>query len=116
MFTILSIILALAALTHADCGYPDEPIYPIRSDPFNLILVSEDASLNGNTLSACHTGVTDASLCPTHSDGYALEPAVLYHNTSNDAITNVRIPSTLLPRILNPRLLYVAKTWKLIPT
>ncbi|KAI4607974.1 hypothetical protein J4E80_009371 [Alternaria sp. BMP 0032] len=42
MFKLVPILLAFAALTHADadadCEYDCEPIYTIQSDPFNLVL------------------------------------------------------------------------------
>lgn len=93
MFTLLPIVLALVALTCADCTYDCEPIYTIRSDPFNLVLISEDTSLNGTTLSACHAGAAVFTLCPTLSEDSAQYPIVLNHNTTSTAITNVRIPS-----------------------
>ncbi|KAI4645898.1 hypothetical protein J4E93_005476 [Alternaria ventricosa] len=88
MFSILPIILALAALIRADCTYDCEPIYTIQSNPFNVVLLSEDISLNGTTLSACHAGAAVFTLCPTLSEEGAQYPVVLTHNTTDTAITN----------------------------
>ena len=94
MFKLLPILLAFAALTHADadCEYDCEPIYTIQSDPFNLVLISEDPSLNGKTLSACHAGAAVFTLCPTLSEEGAQYPVILTHNTTDTAITNVGLP------------------------
>jgi hypothetical protein len=102
MFNFLPVLLALVALARAICMYDCEPIYTIRSDPFNLVLVSEDASLNGTTLSICHSGAVIWTLCPTHSEDEVDDPVVLYHNSTDTAITNVRtlIAFTLLPASL----------------
>jgi len=93
MFKLVPILLAFAALTHADadCEYDCEPIYTVQSDPFNLVLISEDPSLNGKTLSACHAGAAVFTLCPTLSEEGAQYPVVLTHNTTDTAITNVRL-------------------------
>ncbi|KAI4951719.1 hypothetical protein J4E86_007135 [Alternaria arbusti] len=91
MFKLVPILLAFAALTHADadCEYDCEPIYTVQSDPFNLVLISEDPSLNGKTLSACHAGAAVFTLCPTLSEEGAQYPVVLTHNTTDTAITNI---------------------------
>jgi len=93
MFRLVPILLAFAALTHADsdCEYDCEPIYTIQSDPFNLVLISEDPSLNGKTLFACHAGAAVFTLCPTLSEEGAQYPVVLTHNTTDTAITNVSL-------------------------
>ncbi|KAH6881495.1 hypothetical protein BKA58DRAFT_371671 [Alternaria rosae] len=88
MFSLLPIVLALVALTRADCTCDCEPIYTIRSDPFNLVLISEDTSWNGTTLCACHAGAAIFTLCPTLSEDSAQYPVVLNHNTTGTAITN----------------------------
>ncbi|KAI4624567.1 hypothetical protein J4E83_004242 [Alternaria metachromatica] len=90
MFKLVPILLAFAALTHADadCEYDCEPIYTIQSDPFNLVLISEDPSLDGKTLSACHAGAAVFTLCPTLSEEGAQYPVILTHNTTDTAITN----------------------------
>jgi len=98
MFKLVPILLAFAALTCADdCEYDCEPIYTIQSDPFNLVLISEDTSLNGKTLSACHAGAAVFTLCPTLSEEGAQYPVVLTHNTTDTAITNARLPSKSSP-------------------
>jgi len=102
MFRLVPILLAFAALTHADsdCDYDCEPIYTIQSDPFNLVLISEDPFLNGKTLSACHAGAAVFTLCPTLSEEGAQYPVVLTHNTTDTAITNARLPSKSSPVFL----------------
>jgi hypothetical protein len=83
------ILLALALATQASAQ--DDNEFSITSAPFNLVVLSDDPILNGDTLSACHTEVAGESLCLSHSETEPYEPAVLYHNTTIDAITNVRL-------------------------
>jgi hypothetical protein len=93
------ILLALATQAYAQ----DDNEFNITSAPFNLVVLSDDAILNGDTLSACYTGVTTESLCLSHSGTGPYEPAMLYHNRTIDAITNVRlITSYQLPNFYTP--------------
>ncbi|KAF1834344.1 hypothetical protein BDW02DRAFT_579650 [Decorospora gaudefroyi] len=68
--------------------------YNISSAPFHLVLqCSEDPTLNGKPLAACHTGVTIESLCVPQPGSGRYEPAaVLYHNTSIQVEANVTTP------------------------
>jgi hypothetical protein len=88
MLILINLLLALTIDSYAQS-------YNISSAPFNLVLISTDPTLNGNTLSACRTGVIYFTLCPSRSskpDPH--DRAVLYHNTSIDAFTGVRIHTT----------------------
>ncbi|KAF2866945.1 hypothetical protein BDV95DRAFT_443246, partial [Massariosphaeria phaeospora] len=71
--------LAFAASTTAQ-------YWNISSKPFNLVLVSDDASVNGETLSACHTGAAIESLCLSNSTSTSksepISAAVFTFNTS----------------------------------
>jgi hypothetical protein len=92
IFAPFLVVLALAAL-----AYTQSYDYNISSSPLNLVVSSDDLKLDGDTLSACHTGVMTEFLCLSHSDNGELEPAVLYHNRTMDAITNVSFSSHLYP-------------------
>jgi hypothetical protein len=85
MFVPYLILLSLALQAFAQ----DENEFNITSAPFSLVVLSDDPILNGDTLSACHTGVTTESLCLSHSETGPYEPAILYHNRTIDSITNV---------------------------
>jgi hypothetical protein len=89
MFALYLILLTLANLSHAQN-------YNISSAPFNLFVLSDDPVLDGDTLSACHTGVATESLCLSHSETGPYNPAVLYHNMTIDAIPNVRLLTVYL--------------------
>ncbi|KAF2704595.1 hypothetical protein K504DRAFT_461356 [Pleomassaria siparia CBS 279.74] len=78
-----TLALALAASTSAQ--------YYNQSKPFHLVVVSENKTIDGDTLSACHTGAAIESLClskqPSSSKPTPITPATFYFNTSNSAIT-----------------------------
>jgi hypothetical protein len=56
--SILSLILALGA-SQAAAQYTNQ------SAPFNLVLCSSNATLNGALLGACHEGAAIEGLCPS---------------------------------------------------
>lgn len=78
-----TITLALAALTSAQ--------YDIESQSFRLVLSSADTSVNGQTLSACHSGAAIESLClsgtPSTSKPTAIAAANFRFNTSSSIQT-----------------------------
>ncbi|KAJ4312315.1 hypothetical protein N0V94_007511 [Neodidymelliopsis sp. IMI 364377] len=78
------IVLLSAAATNAQ-------FYNETSKPFYLILSSSDTSVNGSTLSACHTGAALESLClsnsSTTSNPDPIAPATFNFNTSSNIPT-----------------------------
>ena len=56
-----SVVLSLAAAA-VTLAQDSEPFYNITSDPFYLVVTSEDGKVN-DTLSACHVGAALESLC-----------------------------------------------------
>ncbi|KAH8179152.1 hypothetical protein LIA77_00671 [Sarocladium implicatum] len=57
----------------------------VQSKPFKLVLTSDDKSLNGKTLSACHTGAAIESLCLTEGGGSKFK-----FNTTKGATAEVK--------------------------
>jgi hypothetical protein len=84
----LPIALGLAASTSAQ--------YLNQSEPFHLVLVSENATVNGDTLSSCHTGAAIESLCLSNSNSTSkpepIPAAVFTFNTSE----SVFVPNATL--------------------
>jgi hypothetical protein len=80
---ISTLTLALAALTNAQ--------YDVESKSFHLVLSSKDTKVNGQTLSACHTGAAIESLClssiPSTSKPDPIAAAVFRFNTSSNIDT-----------------------------
>lgn len=78
-----TITLALSALTSAQ--------YDIESKSFRLVLSSKDTKVNGQTLSACHTGAAIESLClsgiPSTSKPDPIAAATFRFNTSSNIQT-----------------------------
>ncbi|KZM24312.1 uncharacterized protein EKO05_0005637 [Ascochyta rabiei] len=76
--------LALAAATNAQ-------FYNETSRPFNLVLTSDNTTINGQTLSACHTGAALESLCVSGigsvSKPNPIAPTTFNFNTSTDPFT-----------------------------
>ncbi|KAF2179267.1 hypothetical protein K469DRAFT_716525, partial [Zopfia rhizophila CBS 207.26] len=74
--------LALAATSTAQ--------YLNQSEPFQLVLLSANSTINGSTLSACHEGAAIEGLCLSNSISIskpeAIAPGTFYFNTS-DTIT-----------------------------
>lgn len=97
-FTIPALALGLAGLTSAQ--------YDVESKPFRLVLSSEDSKVNGQTLSACHTGAAIESLClsgtPSTSKPDPIAPATFRFNTSSNAVTSD--PAGGVPGILTFKL------------
>ncbi|KAJ4359495.1 uncharacterized protein N0V89_000049 [Didymosphaeria variabile] len=83
--TTATITLAFVALTSAQ--------YDVESKDFRLVLSSKDSTVNGQTLSACHTGAAIESLClsgkPSTSKPDPIAAATFRFNTSS----NVETPS-----------------------
>ncbi|KAL7775230.1 hypothetical protein CFE70_006148 [Pyrenophora teres f. teres 0-1] len=77
-----SILLSLAAAAIASA---QDPFYNITTPPFNLLIASEDHSIN-TTLSACHVGAALESLCLSNgnfgSSPTPLRAAEFQFNTS----------------------------------
>jgi hypothetical protein len=71
----LSATLALAASTYAQ--------FDIPSPPFNLIVLSTNDTLNGTTVTACHSGAAIESLCLSTTWSPPLNASVFNFNTSN---------------------------------
>ncbi|KAH6633586.1 hypothetical protein C7974DRAFT_393058 [Boeremia exigua] len=65
--------------------------YNETSAPFNLVLTSENSTINGSTLSACHTGAAIESLCLSSGGGVSnptpIAAATFNFNTSTDPFT-----------------------------
>ncbi|KAJ4295350.1 hypothetical protein N0V90_007362 [Kalmusia sp. IMI 367209] len=80
-----TLALALAASTTAQ--------YDIQSKPFRLVLSSRDDKVNGQTLSACHTGAAIESLCLSNSSSTSkpdpIAAATFRFNTSSTDQTPV---------------------------
>ncbi|OAG12387.1 uncharacterized protein CC84DRAFT_1075619, partial [Paraphaeosphaeria sporulosa] len=75
--------LALSTLTSAQ--------YDVESKSFRLVLSSKDTQVNGQTLSACHTGAAIESLClsgtPSTSKPDPIAAATFRFNTSSNIET-----------------------------
>ncbi|KAF3006767.1 hypothetical protein E8E13_010089 [Curvularia kusanoi] len=80
-----SALLPFLAAAHAQLFYNE------TSAPFNLVLTSDNSTINGTTLSACHTGAALESLCLSQGGGVSNPnplPAVQFNfNTSTDPFT-----------------------------
>ena len=78
--TLPSVALGLATLGSAQ--------YDTESKPFRLVLVSKNHTINGQTLSACHSGAAIESLClsklPSTSKPDPIAAATFRFNTSAD--------------------------------
>lgn len=85
MKTAISALALFAAAARAQLYYNE------TSAPFNLVLSSENSTINGTTLSACHTGAALESLCLSQGGGVSNPtplPAVQFNfNTSSDPYT-----------------------------
>ena len=83
--------------------------YNETSEPFNLVLTSDNTTINGSTLSACHTGAALESLCLSSGGGVSnptpIAATTFNFNTSTD-------PFTPNPTIGTPGIL----TWTLKTT
>ena len=81
--TLPTLALTLAASTTAQ--------YYNQSKPFHLVVVSKNQTINGDTLSACHTGAAIESLCLSNSISVSkpnpIAPATFYFNTSDSVVT-----------------------------
>ncbi|KAF2628798.1 hypothetical protein BU25DRAFT_32369 [Macroventuria anomochaeta] len=79
-----TLILLLAATINAQ-------FYNETSKPFNLVLTSENTTINGSTLSACHTGAALESLCLSKGGGVSnpnpITAATFNFNTSTNPFT-----------------------------
>ncbi|KAF2204507.1 hypothetical protein GQ43DRAFT_409307 [Delitschia confertaspora ATCC 74209] len=62
---ILALALSLAVtVTAQEFLYdPPESYYPDQSESFKLVVVSSNGTVNGSTLSACHSGAAIETLC-----------------------------------------------------
>ncbi|KAJ4381823.1 hypothetical protein N0V86_003188 [Didymella sp. IMI 355093] len=82
--------LLLAASTSAQCS-DSPPFYNETSKPFNLVLTSDNSTINGSTLSACHTGAALESLCLSSGGGVsnpsAIPASTFNFNTSSEVVT-----------------------------
>ncbi|KAF2659950.1 hypothetical protein K491DRAFT_549848, partial [Lophiostoma macrostomum CBS 122681] len=62
-----------------------------QSAPFHLVLISDDSSVDGDTLSACHAGAGIESLCLSHSISTSKTAAIaatpFQFNTSDSVVT-----------------------------
>lgn len=80
--TLSSLTLGLATLASAQ--------YDIESKPFRLVLSSKNHTINGQTLSACHSGAAIESLClsgvPSTSKPDPIAGATFRFNTSADTV------------------------------
>lgn len=83
--TTSNLTLLLATSVKAQLFYNE------TSDPFNLVLTSENSTVNGTTLSACHIGAALESLCLSSGGGIsnptAIAAATFNFNTSTDPFT-----------------------------
>ena len=87
--------LLFAASANAQCE-ASPPFYNETSKPFSLVLTSDNSTINGSTLSACHSGAGIESLCLSRGGGVSnptsLPAATFNFNTSSDPFT----PNTTL--------------------
>lgn len=60
-----SILASLLTLTVSQVAAQDGPYYGNQSAPFYLVLKSENTTINGSYLSACHEGAAIEGLCLT---------------------------------------------------
>ena len=76
--------MLLAAATNAQ-------FYNETSKPFSLVLSSDDTKIDGQTVSACHTGAALESLCLSGGGSISspnpVTPTTFNFNTSTDAFT-----------------------------
>lgn len=94
MKTIIALLLAGSAAAQL--------FYNETSDPFNLVLTSANTTINGTTLSACHTGAALESLCLSSGGGISnpnpIDAATFNFNTSTDSFipnATIGIPGIL---------------------
>jgi hypothetical protein len=82
-FELATLALALTASVSAQ--------YDNQSAPFNLVVISDDSSVDGDTLAACHTGAAIESLCLSNSNSTSkpspIDAALFQFNTSDSVIT-----------------------------
>lgn len=82
--------LLFAASANAQCE-TGPPFYNETSKPFSLVLTSGNSTINGSTLSACHSGAAIESLCLSRGGGVSNPnpiPATTFNfNTSSDPFT-----------------------------
>lgn len=82
--------LLLAVSANAQCETAP-PFFNETSKPFSLVLTSENSTINGSTLSACHTGAALESLCLSRGGGVsnptAIPASAFNFNTSFDPFT-----------------------------
>lgn len=81
--SLATLALTLAALTTAQ--------FNNQSAPFNLVLASENKTIDGQYLAACHEGAAIEGLClagiPSPSKPGEIAPATFNFNTSDQAVT-----------------------------
>jgi hypothetical protein len=87
--TMKTVLLLLAVAVSAQ-------FYNETSEPFNLVLTSDNTTINGSTLSACHTGAALESLCLSSGGGVSnptpIAATTFNFNTSTNPFTpNVTI-------------------------
>lgn len=79
---VATLTMGLAALTSAQ--------YDLESNPFQLVLSSKDNYINGQALSACHTGAAIESLCLSESNSTSkpdpIAAATFRFNTSSNSV------------------------------
>jgi hypothetical protein len=82
--TLATTALLLAGTTTAQ-------FYNVTSAPFHLVLSSNNKTIDGQSLAACHTGAAIESLCLTSggtpSSPRPLTPVAFNFNTSAEAVT-----------------------------
>jgi hypothetical protein len=82
--------LLFAASVNAQCE-AGPPFYNETSKPFSLVLTSDNSTINGSTLSACHSGAAIESLCLSRGGGVSnpnpIPAATFNFNTSSDPFT-----------------------------
>jgi hypothetical protein len=89
IFSIASLVAAASA----------QSFYNITSKPFQLLLTSEDGTIN-NTVSACHTGAGMESFCLLNSTETSKESSTFNFNSSIYAQAPSNDPSLGVPGIL----------------
>ncbi|KAH9882792.1 hypothetical protein J1614_000158 [Plenodomus biglobosus] len=84
---MLSLSLALTALVATTFAVPtsNAPAYDYPSDGFHLLIKSDDPSLDGFTLAACHRGAAIESLCLSKSrfDSDPSRLSTYYHSAGS---------------------------------
>jgi len=85
-----SSIFSLASLLTLSASFA--AAQDVVSAPFELIIISKNATINGTSLVACHEGAAIEGLCSTQTMGLSDAPGSIFnHNTTTGQTVNATI-------------------------